>query len=480
MLPNIVLITTDQQRRDSLGAYGNRYVHTPNLDSLASSATVYEHCYCDAPMCTPSRTCLLTGKTLMGHGVYNLFDILPVEEKLLPWYLREMGYATALVGKLHVSGTEKEAFERNPGDGFDIYEMTHEPSIYLDAPYNAYARWLEEHFPEEYAALQREGRKRRYRRAETHFTTWVSERSAQIVRERDRNKPLFLFASYFDPHNPYDHYPPESAELLNEEAYPEPIADDVTKMPEGLRWEVEYHSPKALNAGGLDDREIRRGYFAGVNFIDQKIGSLLQALKDEGIYDDTLIIFTSDHGDMLGDHGLHAKGAMFYEQCVNVPLIIKFPHQKTDCRSEDLVMLHDLFNTMFTAAGGDASMRWESLALQGAEKRDFAATEYRAIGKFDIDGFPHPLHATMIRTKEWKLNLYHDTCESQLFHLTEDPQELNNLHGLPEYAAKEMEMTQMYLRMNAERETRYNMSRGGLSPMPKYAYLHRKDKEEEK
>ena len=141
MKPNIVFITSDQQRRDSLGIYGCRYVSTPNLDRLGSQATVYEHCYCNAPVCTPSRACMMTGKTMPGHGVYNLFDILPENEKMLPYYLREQGYETALVGKLHVSGTEYEVNKRNPGDGFDIYDLAHEPSVYTEAPYNAYACW---------------------------------------------------------------------------------------------------------------------------------------------------------------------------------------------------------------------------------------------------------------------------------------------------------------------------------------------------
>ena len=159
MKPNIVFITSDQQRRDSLGIYGCRYVSTPNLDRLGSQATVYEHCYCNAPVCTPSRACMMTGKTMPGHGVYNLFDILPENEKMLPYYLREQGYETALVGKLHVSGTEYEVNKRNPGDGFDIYDLAHEPSVYTKAPYNAYARWLLENYPDEWRAIRAQGRK---------------------------------------------------------------------------------------------------------------------------------------------------------------------------------------------------------------------------------------------------------------------------------------------------------------------------------
>lgn len=469
MKPNIVFITSDQQRRDSLGIYGCRYVSTPNLDRLGSQATVYEHCYCNAPVCTPSRACMMTGKTMPGHGVYNLFDILPENEKMLPYYLREQGYETALVGKLHVSGTEYEVNKRNPGDGFDIYDLAHEPSVYTEAPYNAYARWLLENYPDEWRAIRAQGRKRKHRSAETHFSTWVSQRSAEVIRNRDKSKPLYLQVGYFDPHNPYDHYPLESEQLLHPEYYPEVIPDDVSAMPEALQLEAHYHCPATLGATGDTNRKIRTGYFAGVSFLDQQIEKIFQALKDEGIFDNTLIIYTSDHGDMLGDHGLYSKGAMFYEQGVNVPLIVKFPHQTQGCRSEDLVMLEDMFSTIYTAAGGDASFRPESMPLQGEKKHEFAMTEYRGCGKFDLMGFPHILHATMIRTAEWKLNLYHDTCDGQLFHLTEDPQEKNNLYHDPACAGKIMELMQMYLRYDTERDYNYNAERGGRSGIPGFA-----------
>lgn len=138
--PNILLILSDQQRRDSLGAYGCRYVSTPRLDALAAEGTRYDHAYCTAPVCTPSRASILTGKRLSGHGVYNLFDILPETERLLPWHLREAGYQTGLVGKLHVSGILYETRQRNPGDGFDHYELSHDPNVLLDEPLNEIGR----------------------------------------------------------------------------------------------------------------------------------------------------------------------------------------------------------------------------------------------------------------------------------------------------------------------------------------------------
>lgn len=474
MQPNIVFIMSDQQRRNSMATYGNRYVHTPNLDKLAENATVYDHCYCNAPVCTPSRACTLTGKTLTGHGVYNLFDIMPRDEKLLPYYLKELGYDTALVGKLHVSGTEFEAYERNPGDGFDIYELCHEPSIYLDGPFNAYAKWLNEKHPEEMQALKRDGRQHKFRPAKSHFSTWVSERSAEIIRNRDKNKPLYLQVGYFDPHNPYDHYPRECDDWLHEEYYEEPVQDDAI-LPEAIQLERKYHSPKALGAQGKEEgvRNMRRGYYAGISFLDSQVQKIYQALKDEGIYDDTLIIYTSDHGDMLGDHDLYSKGAMFYDHGVNVPLIIKYPGQKDAARSDRLVQLNDLFATMYTAAGGDKNFCFESLPLQGDREREIAVTEYRACGKFDIEGFPHKLHGTMVRDHEWKLCLFHDTNEAQLFNMKEDPNELNNLYGKPETAAVSQKLLIQYLQLTAWRDRQYHMSRGGLSAMPSFAFLHK-------
>lgn len=476
--PNIIFIITDQQRRDSLGVYGCRYPSTPNLDRLAGGATVYEHCYCDAPICTPSRASILTGKTMTGHGVFNLFDILPKNERLLPSYLKDLGYQTAIVGKLHVSSTEFEAYERNPGDGFDIYEMAHEPSIYLESPYNAYAHWLKANYPDEYAALLREGRKRTYRSAETHFTTWVSQRSAELIRHRDKSKPFFLLAGYFDPHNPYNHYPPEAAEALHEEAYEEPIPGDIASAPMELQWERSGHKPEKLGAvsGPEGVRSLRRGYFAGISFIDRQVQMILDALKEEGIYDNTLIIYTADHGDMAGDHDLFAKGAVMYEDGINVPLIVKYPGQTEGRRLDDPVALHDLFNTMYKAAGGDIALRPESIPLNGEEKRPFVVTEYNECGKFDITTWPESAMVTMIRDREWKLIVYHNSLRQQLFHLTEDPDEEHDLSDRPEYVPVVMRMMQQLLHYHADRDRKINAARGGRSGIPGFANVPERKK----
>ncbi len=468
--PNIVFIMTDQQRRNSLGAYGCRYVSTPTLDELAQRSTVYEHCYCNTPVCTPSRAATLTGKPIAGHGVYNLFDILPQNERLLPYYLRELGYSTALVGKLHVSGILFERDNRNRYDGFDIYELCHEPSIHLDGKFNGYGRWLKENFPDEYERVATDGRKRKFRPAESHFSTWVGERSAEIIRGADADKPFFLMAGFFDPHNPYDHYPPEAAEWLHEQYYEPPIRseEEIVKCPEGVRFEREIHTRNA-DRTPEELHEMRRNYFASISFIDRGIKRIIDALRERGIYDNTLIIFTSDHGDMLGDHSLYTKGSSFYEDSTNVPLIVKYPGQRKGERSDRLIQLNDLFATMLSHGGGDTAICPDSLDISGRIKREFAVCEYRGSGKCDDTTYPYPVLATMLRGERYKLNVFYDTGEFQLFDLIDDPHELHDLSAEPKYAALTLEMLKKYLRQEALRDYRVNNARGGRSETPDFA-----------
>lgn len=481
--PNILLILSDQQRRDSLGAYGCQYASTPNLDALAAEGTRYDHAYCNAPVCTPSRACILTGKRLSGHGVYNLFDILPQTERLLPWHLREAGYQTGLVGKLHVSGILYETRQRNPGDGFDHYELSHDPNVLLDEPLNAYGKWLRENHPETYEKIKREGRAWKGRPPETHFSTWVSERSAAFIRERDKEKPFFLSVGYFDPHSPYDNHPDGSEAMLHEQFRP-PLAAPEGE-PAGCRLEaleeirrLQCRDPRTRFTPE-EAEQLRRGYFAGVSFLDAQLGKIINALKDEGIYDNTLIIYSSDHGDMICDHNLLGKGAYFYDGCTNVPLIVKYPGQREADVNSSPVQLNDLFATAMCAAGLEAPIPAESRPLQGGRQRKIAVCEYRGCSQMDLGVFPHPVQATMIRGTRYKLNLYHDTNEMQLFDMERDPQELRDLAQDPAYQGVAAQLMQTYLNEKAAEDYRLNASRGGLSEIPAFSKLSQRLKKPE-
>ena len=478
--PNILLIMTDQQRYDSLGCYGADWVRTPNLDRLAERGVLFENCYVNNPICTPSRAGLLTGKHLPGHGVYKLHDVLPDDEVLLPKHLQNVGYTTALFGKLHVSGRLYEAEQRHPNDGFDIYEWCLEASIHLDSPYNGYAKWLREHHPDFYAELKEKGRALLHVPQECHFTHWAAERTIDFLRRQDSSRPFFCMMSVFDPHNPYEDYPLDMLERIDEARIPEPVPHESgSKRPYAVKQEEQHSYLGAvadISPGEL--QKMRRGYFASIALLDLEVGRVLDALEANGQADDTVVIFTSDHGDMLGDRNLLVKGAFFYDPCVKVPLIVSGPQIQQGLRTNQLVQLHDLAATILYTAGmsseelHDIMPDSQSLLplLQGEDGplHDFAVCCYRNTGINDNGGYwGPPLHGTMIRDPHYKMNLFHGDrasglpSEGELYDMLEDPQERVNLWEDPAYREIRLNLTQELLDWFFRQELRTCATRGG-------------------
>ena len=196
---------SDQQRWDTLGCYGCTAIPTPALDGLASDGVVFERCYVNVPICTPSRACMLTGRLPAGHGVYGIHDTLPADQVLVPEHLARLGYETALVGKLHVSGRAVECVERHPHGGFERYEWSIDPQVHLDSPFNAHAAWLREHHREFLSRLLTGSQDHHPEQA--HFSAWAAERAVAFLEERDPARPFFLNVSLFDPHGRYFDYP---------------------------------------------------------------------------------------------------------------------------------------------------------------------------------------------------------------------------------------------------------------------------------
>ena len=199
-------------------------------------------------------------------------------------------------------------------------------------------------------------------------------------------------------------------------------------------------------------------------------------MREEGIYDNTLIIYSSDHGDMICDHNLLGKGAYFYDACTGVPLIVKYPGQREGRASGGLVQLNDLFATTMAAAGLEAPIPPESRPLQRGTGREIAVCEYRGCSQMDLGIFPQPVQATMIRGERYKLNLYHDTNEAQLFDMERDPQELRDLSREPEAQGIMAELLRAYLNEKAAEDYRLNASRGGLSEIPSFSKLKQRMK----
>ncbi|MAS37411.1 MAG: hypothetical protein CL610_25655 [Anaerolineaceae bacterium] len=481
--PNILLIMTDQQRFDSLGCYGFDAAYTPNLDQLAAEGVLFERCYVNNPICTPSRASLMTGKHLPGHGVYKLYDNLPADEVLFPEHLRQHGYDTALFGKLHVSSLHFEAEQRNPHDGFDTYEWCLEGCVRMDSPYHAYRQWLEQVDPEFCQRLMTEGRAVKHHPQALHFTHWAAQRTIDFIEGQDGSQPFFCMMSIFDPHNPYEDYPLEMLDLLDAAKIPEPmIAEGESEnWPEAIRRESKHnYLGDFADLSPEDLRKMRVGYHASITFADQEIGRVLAALDAKGIADNTLVIFTSDHGDMLGDHELLVKGAFFFDANVRVPLLMRWPERgiQGGRRVTSLVQLHDLAATILDAAGmtEDARLRWmpEACSLldvaSGATERvrDYAVCCYRNSGISTTGYWDPPINATMFADERYKLNLFHDSSAlaGELYDMHEDPQEFHNLWGKPDFSSVQAQMTHRLADWLGSQERHLGTRGGAQLPTP--------------
>jgi len=481
--PNIMILMTDQQRFDSLSCYGCKAVKTPNLDRLAREGALFENCYSPCPVCTPSRASMLTGKAVPGHGVYRLHDILPDDQILFPKRLQRLGYQTSLIGKLHVSGLWHEATQRHPNDGFDHYHWCIDPGLNFDSPYNAFARWVKKKDPGFYERLKKEGKNLHHFPAELHFSRWASETTIELIKNRDKTRPFFALMSLFDPHDPYFDHPSEAAGMVNEENIPAPqsLPDD-NNRPTGVQRELDKSRFIKENSQTFKAsiHDLRQGYYASIAFLDREIGKVLDCLDREGLSQNTLVVFLSDHGDMLFDRGLFTKGAFFYDPSIRVPFLMRLPGKvPAGRRVRDLVQQVDVAATVLSLAGFSKeelnktmphSMDLLSLIEQGRDYenyRNHAVCMYRNTGygpghKY----FDPPIHATMFRDQSFKLNVYHDVSNNnslggELYDMENDPEEKNNLWNNPEYGEVRMRSLQRLIDWMVENDVRSFGSRGG-------------------
>ena len=468
--PNILLLMTDQQRADSLGCYGGPFgtaVATPHLDRLAAEGVLFERAYCTNPICTPSRASLMTGHHLPRHGVTAINSPLAKHHVMFPERLRRLGYRTGLVGKLHAQAGGIERRRRHPHDGFDVYELYYGGGAMMDSPLNAYAPWCRARRPDMYERLVEHEKHAGPIPLEVHMNTWAAERAAAFFNEaeegEDRGEPFFLMVSVFDPHNPYDDHPPEAEARVDPGKLPPliPPPRDRSAWPEAVeRHAADNYFGDFRDSTDAQMHRMRVGYYAEVALIDDLVREVVCQLETRGLLDETLVVFCSDHGDLLGDHGLMVKGGVPYEANLRVPVIVRPPTQTTrlsqvvpKTRYSGPIQLNDL-TAMMLAAGG---LKPEALAaelpdavdptpalLAGADavagnRREVAVNAYRNSG-FARGHVPFdpPIHLTTAVDGRYKLALYHDPPrhgaepaihDGQCFDLQDDPLELDDRFG---------------------------------------------------
>ncbi len=446
--PNILWICTDQQRYDTIGVLGNSHVSTPNIDSLVEEGVAFTHAYCQSPICTPSRASFLTGMYPSAvHLNGNGNDFFPSTYPLVTRTLADAGYDCGLIGKLHLASAYRR-IEPRADDGYRYWQYSHAPRDDWEVGHD-YADWVRS----KGYILGELNRDAAGVPAELHQTTWCAEKTIDFIHE-ERDGPWLASVNIYDPHPPFN--PPQShRERFNPIDMPAPLFQESDLEQQRRLQNVDFQSsgrtPDELDIrnpilpkrpgrhsstevdlmSGKDARTLKAAYYAMIQLLDEQIGRILETLKETGQRDNTLIIFTSDHGETLGDHGLIQKGCRFYEGLVRVPLIFSYPEQFVQgMKSDALVELTDKTPTLLELVGLPVpeNMHGRSLLaiLRGESNprhhRDFVRCEY-----YDALDMPNHTFATMYRDKRYKLVVYHGHEEGELYDLTEDPCEFDNL-----------------------------------------------------
>ncbi|GAB3433866.1 alkaline phosphatase family protein [Flindersiella endophytica] len=439
--PNILLLCTDQQRFNALAAYGNPEISTPNLDRLAAQGALFENCYVQSPVCGPSRGSLMTGKYVHSHGLWANGVGLPAHERLFTRDLADAGYDCGLVGKLHLSACFAGRSERRLDDGFRVFRWAHDP--YKGSSENAYHRWLRASHPGLYEEALDPGSDVTFDSmpTEAHYSHWIGEETISFLRtDRRRDQPFCFIANFFDPHHGFgapkeylDKYDP--AGLSQPITTPDELAGKPPIYTEASQRSYAGHAKGYAEYTAEELQETKAAYYAMVTLVDDEVGRILAALDEAGLTEDTIVIFTSDHGEMLGDHQLMLKGPMMYEFAVRVPLLVRWPGRiPAGQRRPELVQWIDLAPTLLEAAGLPPSPAHQGASLLGllagtkAWQRDFALCEYRNSGH----PYDQPVHTTMLRHDRWKLVVHHGGATGrehtgELYDLADDPNELTNL-----------------------------------------------------
>lgn len=460
--PNFLFIISDQQRADTLGAHGGTVGATPHLDRMAAEGVVFERGYCNNPLCMPSRAALLTGRYPAASGVRTngcvAWDGLP----LLPELLREAGYHTGARGKIHYhpAGGEaqgywpenrrmaaSEADLTQPYLGFETIALA---CGHGDVAPGLHARWLKENYPEIYARRGSKGalaapdpwlrdaaKIQTYKTAipeELYPTTWVTDRAVEMIGQIE--EPFFAWCGINDPHHPFKP-PGHYWDMFKPEDMPMPVRreGELDDKPPHFRgfYEGRFQDTNTdgfmLGAKHLTEeriRLIRSAYYGMVAMIDDNVARLLEALRAKGVEENTVVVFVSDHGEFLGDHGLVCKGPMHYRGVLRVPFILRCPDRfPAGHRVGGLAALIDLFPTILELAGTPVPEGTQGRSLVEPLTGRSSQAHEEVYVEDDID--PLGLRLRTIITEQWRCTWYAGEDYGEIYDLEADPDEFVNL-----------------------------------------------------
>ncbi len=450
--PNILWFCTDQQRADTIAALGNSLIRTPNVDQLVSEGVSFTEAFAQSPVCTPSRAAMLTGRYPRTTRCRQNGQSIPPTERLVPRMLADAGYICGLAGKLHLGSCANGQVEPRIDDGYSVFHWSHHPQP--DWPENAYTQWLTRH-GQSWEKLY-DGPSTRFTKrgvpAKWHQTTWCAEMAIEFIHaQASTDQPWMFSVNCFAPHHPFDP-PGEYLDRYNPQDMPLPKfrAGELDQKPkfQQLDHQRAHNEPGSYPTADMTDdeaREVVAAYYAMIEHIDHEFGRILTALEQTGQRRDTLVIFMSDHGEMLGDHGLLLKGPHFYDEAVRVPLVMSWPERfASGLRSDALVELIDLAPTLLECAEMPMELGIQGRSLlpilsgQAASDRhrEFVFSEY-------YNAWTHAdAYSTMLRTRDEKIVVHHGQTVGELYDLQTDPDEFVNLWNEPDETDRKLRLLQ--------------------------------------
>ena len=471
--PNFLLIYTDQQRFDALGANGNNVIRTPFTDRLAAEGVNFTNTFVASPNCMPSRAAFATGRYPHVNGVRWNGIPLPRSETTFMEVLAKAGYETALYGKLHLRPHQSRE-RTDPTFGFGIANIAENLRTHA---YSAYRDWLAANYPDYVddgrAVTFDEGLQVFVPRlpAEAHFSTWAGNETVRYLEAGPR-EPFFLTTSFVDPHHPFA--PPEPyASMYDPKDVPQPAfvpgeLDDKPphfldghfgRVDQVLGYAAERDDSAGIPVTRIDLSRVPEllwgrlvaHYYGMISLIDDQVGRAMAALERTGLADRTIVIFMSDHGELLGDHGLLFKGPHQYDALLRVPTIVRLP--SAEARSltvEGLVEQIDLTPTILELAGLQPPGGMQGIAITDVLRGDgLAGRESVLVERRDLYW---GLDMRTLRTERWKLTHYAGESFGELFDLQEDPGEIVNLWADPGYRGVRAELTATLVERMAQAE----------------------------
>jgi arylsulfatase len=460
---NVLLFLTDQQRKDSLGAYGNPIARTPNFDRIAGEGVRFQRAYTQNPFCCPARASILTGTYPRTHGMWHNGIQFLNGVATLGDILQKEGFRTGSVGKIHLNPwfgphppvayeESRSYWEKHPEMaawhgpyvGFQEVEMVQGHGHYSMYA-GHYAAYLKEHFPEGAELLKREkalkdeGYRETWHNAipeEHHYNTWIADRTVEMI-DRFAEDRFFIHCSFPDPHHPFTACEPY-ASMYSPKDMPDsipPSLEELERMPpyylKQHQGQPSFYDGKPPNfsqdIAGAPLRGIKAQTYGMVTHVDACIGRIMEHLESRNLLDKTLILFTTDHGELLGDHGFLYKGPFYYQCLVNVPLLMRFPGQEPRV-VDDLVAHVDIVPTTLESLELEIPTYLPGNSLAGcssgrpSKRRDAVLTEFRPFGCPNMK---------VLHTERWKYTYYEGEEYGELFDLAEDPEERRNLFDDP-------------------------------------------------